>query len=138
MDAGERESTKEPGKRPREAMREAMDDARPRRPWLLIIASLLLAVIAAWTGTQWKQARDHEGKLRAEMKQVYLEAEQIRTLAAQSQQRVSLLEKQVMVLSAEREATTKRLEELEAELSAAKGRPVGKKAPAPAKPAPKR
>ena len=130
MDAGERESTKEPGKRPR----EAMDDARPRRPWLLIIASLLLAAIAAWTGVQWKQARDYEGKLRAEMKQVYLEAEQIRTLAAQSQQRVSLLEKQVMALSAEREATTKRLEELEAELSATKGRPGGKKAP-PSKPA---
>ena len=131
MDAGERESTKEPGKRPREAMG---DDARPRRPWLLIIASLLLAAIAAWTGVQWKQARDYEGKLRAEMKQVYLEAEQIRTLAAQSQQRVSLLEKQVMALSAEREATTKRLEELEAELSATKARLGGKKAP-PSKPA---
>ena len=131
MDAGERESTKEPGKRPR----EAMDDARPRRPWLLIIASLLLAAIAAWTGVQWKQARDHEGKLRAEMKQVYLEAEQIRTLAAQSQQRVSLLEKQVMALSAEREATTKRREELEAELPAPRPRLGGKKPPAPAKPA---
>ncbi|MEK6666434.1 MAG: hypothetical protein AAB016_05925 [candidate division NC10 bacterium] len=135
MDAGERESTKEPGKRPREAMD---DDARPRRPWLLIIASLLLAVIATWTGVQWKQARDHEGKLRAEMKQVYLEAEQLRALAAQSQQRVSLLEKQVMALSAEREATTKRLEELEAELSGSKARLGGKKPPAPAKPAPKR
>src|SRR3972149_2844632 len=67
MDAGERESTKEPGKRPR----EAMDDERPRRPWLLIIASLLLAVIAAWTGVQWKQARDQEGKLRGEEKQGY-------------------------------------------------------------------
>ena len=131
MDAGERESTKEPRKRPREAMD---DDARPRRPWLLIIASLLLAVIAAWTGVQWKQARDAEVKLRAEMKQVYLEAEQLRALAAQSQQRVSLLEKQVMALSAEREATTKRLEELEAELSAAKARLGGKKPP-PSKPA---
>ena len=123
MDAGEREITKEPGKRPREAT-----DAygRPRRPWLLIIASLLLAAIAAWTGAQWKQAKDQDGKLRAQ--------------ASQSQQRVSLLEKQVMALSAEREATTKRLEELEAELSAAKARLGGKKpaTPAPTKPAPKR
>lgn len=135
MDAGEGESTKEPGKRPR----EATDDERSRRPWALIIASLLLAAIAAWTGVQWKQARDAEVKLRAEMKQVYLEAEQLRALAAQSQQRVSLLEKQVMALSAEREATTKRLEELEAELSAAKARLGGKKpAPAPTKPAPRR
>lgn len=129
MGAGEGESTKEAAKRPR----EAMDDAPPRRPWALVIASLLLAVIAAWTGVQWKQARDQEGKLRAELKQVYLEAEQLRAQAAQSQQRVSLLEKQVMALSAEREATTKRLEELEAELSAAKARLGGKKPPAPAK-----
>jgi septal ring factor EnvC (AmiA/AmiB activator) len=135
MDAGEGASTEEAGKPPR----EAMADERPRRPWFLIIASLIFAVIAAWTGVQWKQARDAEGKLRAEMKQVYLEAEQLRAQAAQSQQRVSLLEKQVMALSAEREATTKRLEELEAELSAAKARLGGKKpAPAPTKPAPKR
>ena len=132
MDAGESERTQEASKRPR----EAMDADRRRRPWALIIASLLLALIAAWTSVQWKQARDQEAKLRAEMKQVYLEAEQLRALAAQSQQRVSLLEKQVMALSAEREATTKRLEELEAELSAAKARLGGKKpAPAPAKPA---
>ncbi|MBI2155105.1 MAG: hypothetical protein HYV92_08780 [Candidatus Rokubacteria bacterium] len=137
MDAAERESTREPGKRPR----EEMDEAKPRRPWLLIIASLLLAVLAAWTSYQWRQARDQEIKLRSEVKQVYLEAEQLRALASQSQQRVSLLEKQVMALSAEREATTKRLEELEAELSAAKARLGGKKPAAPApttKPAPKR
>lgn len=133
MEAGERESTKEPGKRPR----EALEDERPRRPWLLIIASLILAFIALVTGVQWKQARDQEVKLRAEVKQVYLEAEQLRALAAQSQQRVSLLEKQVMALSAEREATTKRIEELEAELSAAKAR-LGGRRPAPARPAPKR
>ena len=131
MDAAERESTKEPGKRPH----EEMDDyAKPRRPWLLIIASLLLAAIAAWTGYQWKQAKDQEVKLRAELKQVYLEAEQLRALASQSQQRVSLLEKQVMALSGEREGTTKRLEELEAELSAAKARLGGRKPP-PSKPA---
>ena len=131
MDAAERESTKEPGKRPR----DDMDDyAKPRRPWLLIIASLLLAVIAAWTGYQWKQAKDQEVRLKAELNKVYHEAEQLRAEAAQSQQRVSLLEKQIMALSGEREATTKRLEELEAELSAAKARLGGRKPP-PSKPA---
>ena len=135
MDAKERDLEKEPGGR----IREEMDaGVRPARPWLLIIASLLLAGLALWTGVQWKQGLDREGKLRAELKQVYLEAEQLRAQAAQSQQRVSLLEKQVMALSAEREATTKRIEELEAELAAAKARLGGKKPPAPAKPAPKR
>ncbi len=127
MQAGE--IGKEAGKRPREEMDE---DLRPRRPWLLIVASILLAGLAAWTGVQWRQAREQDGKLRAELRQVYLEAEQLRALASQSQQRVSLLEKQVMALSAEREATTKRLEELEAELSAAKARLGGKKPSAPA------
>lgn len=130
MDAAERESTKEPVKRQREELR---DDVRPRRPWLLIIASLLLAGIAVWTAVQWKQTTDQELKLRAELKQVYLEAEQLRAQASQSQQRVSLLEKQVMAFSAEREATTKRMEELEAELS--KARPGGRRPPVPSKPA---
>jgi septal ring factor EnvC (AmiA/AmiB activator) len=119
MDARERDLGKEPS----------------RRPWLLIIASLLFAVLSTWTGFQWKRGAEQETKLRAELKQVYLEAEQIRAQAAQSQQRVSLLEKQVMTLSAEREATTKRIEELEAEL--AKARP-GKKPPAKPASAPKR
>lgn len=106
---------------------ELDDVARSRRPWLLIVASVLLAGLATWSGFQWKKGADQELKLRAELKQVYLEAEQLRAQAAQAQQRVSLLEKQVMTLSAEREATTKRLEELEAELTKAR---QGKKPPA--------
>jgi septal ring factor EnvC (AmiA/AmiB activator) len=105
-------------------------DATPRRPVLLMVASVLLAVLAAWTGVNWKRASDQEGKLRAELRQVYLEAEQLRAQAAQSEQRVALLEKQVMALSAEREATTKRIEELEAELARARGR---RPAPRPAR-----
>lgn len=136
MDAKGLDVAKEPGRRIRDELDERV---RPRRPWLLIIASLLLAGLATWTGFQWKKGADQEMKLKAEVKQVYLEAEQLRAQAAQSQQRVSLLEKQVMALSAEREATTKRIEELEAELSAAKARLAGKKPPTtPAKPTPKR
>lgn len=105
----------------------------PRRPWVLIVASLLLAALTAWMGVQWKQGEDREAKLRAELKQVYLEAEQMRVMAQQAQQRVSLLEKQVMALTAERESTTRRLEDLEAEL--AKVRPGFKRAtPPPAAP----
>lgn len=106
---------------------------QPRRPWLLIIASLLLAGLATWSGFQWKKGADQEMKLKAEVKQAYVEGEQLRGQAAQAQQRVSLLEKQVMALSAERDATTKRIEELEAEL--AKARQGAKRPPAAAKPA---
>lgn len=119
MDATERETRKAGEKRSRPAVD---DHARPRRPWLLVVASILLAGLAAWTGFQWREARDQEAGLRAELTQVYLEAEQLRAQASQSQQRVSLLEKQVMALSAERESTIKRLEELEAELARVRGR----------------
>ena len=45
MDAKERDLEKEPGGR----IREEMDaGVRPARPWLLIIASLLLAGLALW------------------------------------------------------------------------------------------
>ena len=131
MDAKEEDVEKQPARRIREDIGE---NVTPPRPWLLIIASLLLAGLATWTGFQWKKGADQEGKLRTELKQVYLEAEQLRVQAVQSQQRVSLLERQVMALSAEREATTKRLEELEAELT--KARQAAKKPPTPAKPAP--
>jgi uncharacterized protein HemX len=132
MDPQEGDDAVEAGRR----MREDMDEeVRPGRPWLLIIAALLLAGLAAWTGLQWKQGADREGKLRAELKQVYLEAEQLRGQAVQAQQRAALLEKQMLALSAEREATTKRLEELEAQLSAVKGRPGAKRPSAPARPA---
>lgn len=116
MDATDREAAKEPRRR----TRRAMDDyTRPRRPWLLVIASLLLAGLAAWTGFQWRQGTHREVELRAELKQVYVEAEQLRAQAVQAQQRVSLLEKQVMALSAEHDATTKRLKQLETQLRAA-------------------
>ena len=130
MDAKEEDLAKEPARRIREDIGAAVT---PPRPWLLIIASLLLAGLATWTGFQWKKGADQEGKLRTELKQVYLEAEQLRVQAVQSQQRVSLLERQVMALSAEREATTKRLEELEAELSVAKARLSGRRPAPPAK-----
>jgi hypothetical protein len=117
MDAKEREVTTEPGKRIREDLDE---DARPRRPWLLIVASLLFAALAAWTGVQWKQGADRETKLRAELKQVYLEAENLRTVATQWQARAILLRQQAAALTVERDGLAKRLGSAEAELAALK------------------
>lgn len=119
MDAKERDFADERGRRVRDELDEGV---RPRRPWLLIIASILLAGLATWSGFQSKRGAEQEAMLRAELRQVYQEAEQLRTQAAQSQQRVALLEKQVAALTAEREAATKRLEELEAALARLQGR----------------
>ena len=133
MDAKGRDLATEPARRIRDELARGSRPANPPRPWLLIIASLLFAGLATWTGFQWKKGADQDAKLRVELKEVYLEAEQLRVQAAQAQQRVFLLEKQVMALSAEREATTRRIEELETELSAAKARLSGKRPAPPAR-----
>lgn len=92
----------------------------PGRPWLLIVASLLLAVLATWAGMQYKRAADREQRLRAELKQVYLEAENLRTVATQWQARAMLLRQQAAALTVERDGLAKRLGSAETELAALK------------------
>src|ERR1041384_2990435 len=78
-----------------------MDDEAPserRRPWFLIAASLLLATLGVVLWSKWSETRTETSELRAEIKQVYVEAESLRTQAAQAQQRVGLLEQQVRAL----------------------------------------
>jgi predicted RNase H-like nuclease (RuvC/YqgF family) len=99
---------------------ELIDDEPPRRPWVLIGLTLVLAALAGWAGVQWKQAVDREEKLRVEMKAVYRETEDLRARAAQSQQRVTQLEQQVSTLYAERENLSKRVLKLEEDLSRAR------------------
>lgn len=101
MDPNERDIAGEPRRRTRRRMNEY---GRPRRPWLLVVASLLLAGLTAWTGFQWRQGAHREVRLRAELKQVYLEAEQLRAQAVQSQQRAFLLQKQIEQLESQLQA----------------------------------
>lgn len=76
-----------------------MISARPRRPWLLIVAALLLAVLSAVLWAKWADSRIRAERLQAELKQVYGEAEALRTQANRAQQRVSQLEQQLRELS---------------------------------------
>jgi predicted nucleic acid-binding Zn-ribbon protein len=77
-----------------------MISARPRRPWFLIVAALLLAVLSAVLWAKWADSRIRAERLQAELKQVYGEAEALRTQAARAQQRVGALERQLRDLSA--------------------------------------
>ncbi len=72
---------------------------RPSRPWLLIIASLLLAVLSTVLWAKWVDTRARADRLQAELKQVYAEAEALRTQAAKAQQRVTQLEQQMRGLT---------------------------------------
>ncbi len=76
----------------------------PRRPWLLIAASLLLAVLAAVLWAKWSDSRDRAERLQQELRQVYAEAEAIRLQATRAQQRIGQLEREVQSLTAERGA----------------------------------
>lgn len=68
---------------------------RPRRPWLLIGASLLLVVLTATLWGKWVETRDRADRLSAELKKVYVEAEKLRTEGAAAKQRIAQLERQL-------------------------------------------
>jgi F0F1-type ATP synthase membrane subunit b/b' len=81
----------------------------PRRPWLLIAASLLLVVLVGVVWAKWNESKNENAQLRAEVKDVYREAETLRSQAVAAEERVRLLEREVRSLRAEREELLQRL-----------------------------
>jgi hypothetical protein len=115
---------------------------RPRRPWLLIAASLMLVALVAVVWGKWNESRVEADHLRAEIKQVYREAEALRTQAVQAEQRLGLLEQQLRSLRAERTDLLQRMEAAGVEKPPPKAKPAEKRARAakrspPASPAPR-
>jgi septal ring factor EnvC (AmiA/AmiB activator) len=84
------------------AHRRFADRPYPRRPWALIAAALLLALLSAVLWAKWSDSRDRAERLQAELRQVYAEAEAIRLQATRAQQRIGQLEREVRALEAER------------------------------------
>ena len=68
---------------------------RPRRPWLLIGACLLLVALTVTLWGKWVESRDRADRLSAELKKVYVEAEKLRTEGAAAKQRIIQLERQL-------------------------------------------
>jgi hypothetical protein len=69
------------------------------RPWLLIAASLLLALLATVLWAKWRDSRVRADRLQAELRQVYAEAEALRTEAARTQQRAAQLERELRAVA---------------------------------------
>lgn len=68
---------------------------RPRRPWMLIAACLLLLGLTVTLWGKWVESRDRADRLAAELKKVYVEAEKLRTEATAAKQRIAQLERQL-------------------------------------------
>ena len=81
------------------ALRRGITFPRTRRPWLLIVAALLLAVLSTVLWAKWADSRIRAERLQAEIRVVYGEAEALRTQAARAQQRVFQLEQQLRELA---------------------------------------
>jgi len=80
--------------------RHRMIAMRTRRPWTLIAAALLLAVLSVVLWMKWRDSRTRSDQLQAELQQVYAEAESLRTQAIRAQQRATQLERDLRLLSA--------------------------------------
>lgn len=97
MKAGEREVSSADAFERRAARRP-----RPRRPWTLVAAALLLALLSIILWGNWRTARNERDRLDAELKKVYAEAESLRMEAALAKQRINQLEAQLRALSGAR------------------------------------
>jgi len=81
----------------------AMEERSPRRPWVLIAACLLLVVLVSVVWKGWSNSRRDAAQLQKELTRVYKEAEDLRLQAAQANERMAKLEREVRALRAERE-----------------------------------
>jgi len=98
------------------------DAPRARLPWLLVAASILLALLLAYTlFGAYLPAKRRVASLEREVRDVYAREAELQTKVARSEQTHALREQQLIAVSAERDGLARRLEELERELAIARG-----------------
>lgn len=97
-----------------------MTDARPRLPWLLVVASVLLALLLAYTlFVGYLPAKQRVARLERELRDLYGREAELQTRLAHAD---DLRDRQLAALTEERDALARRLEELERQLAAARAR----------------
>ena len=98
------------------------DAPRARLPWLLVAASILLAILLAYTlFGAYLPAKRRLASLERELRDVYAREADLQTKAARNEQTYGLREQQLIAVTAERDALAKRMDELERELAIARG-----------------
>ncbi len=99
------------------------DVVRARLPWTVVGASVLLALLLAYTlFGAYLPAKNRVARLERELKDLYAREADLQTRSAQTERRHARREQQPSAVSAARDALARRLEELERELAAARAR----------------
>jgi hypothetical protein len=98
-------------------------DVPPARlPWLLVAASVLLALLLAYTlFGGYLPAKRRVADLEQELRQLYAREAELQTRVAQNEQRQAVRDQQLITIIAERDALARRLEAVERQLGAARG-----------------
>ena len=97
--------------------------SRATLPWFLVAASVLLAALLAYTlFVGYLPAKRRIARLQREVKELSVREAELQAKLAQIEGRSAGRERQLSSAAAEREAMAQRLEELERELAAARGR----------------
>jgi septal ring factor EnvC (AmiA/AmiB activator) len=99
------------------------DGPRPKFPWFLVAASVLLAALLGYTlFAGYLPAKQRIVRLERELKELYAREAELQGRLAQQEQRHALRERQLPALTSERDALARRLEELERQLAVMRGR----------------
>jgi septal ring factor EnvC (AmiA/AmiB activator) len=99
------------------------DEPRSSLPWTLVGASVLLLAITLYLFFgAYLPAKQRLARLEVELKQLYTREAQLQTQMAQQEKLHALRAQQVTALTGERDGLARRIEALERELAAARGR----------------
>lgn len=99
------------------------DVVRAGLPWTVVGASVLLALLLAYTlFAAYVPSKTRVARLERELKDLYAREADLQSRSAQNERRYALREQQLSAVAAERDALARRLEELERELVAARAR----------------
>ena len=99
------------------------DGPRAAFPWLLVAASVLLAVLLGYTlFAAYLPAKQRIAQLERELKDLYAREAELQTRVAQNEQRGTQRDRQLAAATAERDAIARRLEDLERQLGVSSAR----------------
>jgi hypothetical protein len=98
------------------------DGPRPKLPWFLVAASVLLTLLLVYTlFFGYLPSKNRITRLERELRDLYAREADLQTKLAAQEQRHAVRERQLSAATAERDLLARRLEDLERELAVLRG-----------------